>query len=95
MFLPAFGDLKQEFLTAMPFLRAYGGTISIYFEVLGCGALEVASDGVQLSLLWSLCQSSKWLVDVSTHFIATVRVNQSSDSQRNCFFLDGLNNIWV
>lgn len=95
MFLPAFGDLKRELVTVIPFLRPYSDRISIYFEVLGSGALEIASDVVQLSLLWSLHLSSKWLVDVSTHFIASVHVNQGSDLQRSGFFLDGLNNIWV
>ena len=45
----------------MPCLRAYSGAISIYFEVLGrnCGGLEVASDVVQLSLMWVLHPASE------------------------------------
>lgn len=54
MFLPTFDDLKAELVTVIPFLRPYTDTNSIYFEVRGCGNVDLASDVVQLSLLWSL-----------------------------------------
>lgn len=54
IFLPTFDDLKAKLVTVTPFLRPYSDAASIYFEVLGCGDVDLASDVVQLSLLWSL-----------------------------------------